>query len=847
MISDLKYALRRLLKAPGFTAIAVLILALGIASNTSVFTVIDALLLRGLPVSHPEELVLLSSKFNGNLLDRFSYPVFEQFRTHTQSLTGVTAFTSAQRSMVISGSGRNDPIPVKTAGVSGDFFPVLGRFAFLGRTLTPIDDRADAPRAVIVISYAFWQRQFGADPDVLGKTVLIDNTQFAIVGVTAPGFTGVEIGNPTDLWLPLQMYPIIDPGSRGRLAGPRAARGWWLLILGRLRPGMTSESAKAELNVLFTRELDSDGAQKAFQSVHTAIGKIALQPGGSGYVQNRVSTASLLNILMIVVGMVLAVACANVASLLLARTAVRQRELAVRTALGAGRGRLIRQMMVESLLLAAAGGVLGLLLTHWGTHILAGYLPGLASIDLSADIRVLSFVVAASAATGILIGLLPAIRFSRLNLVGALKAQASTVAGGSGQRLGSFLVAGQIALSVCLLAGAGLFVRTLENLKSIDGLGFNRRNVLIAYLAFDKNDTPAHKAILAKDVIAATTALPGVRSSTFLTQGGTMLAGNGNVSGTSVSVEGYVPTGDNRIIADNANIGPRFFATMGMALAKGRDFELADAFPNADPTAANAVQTIIINEAMARQYFGERDPLGRKIIIPDQQEALDNHVKQTTFKIVGVVKNTKHINPRKDDFLEIYLPAFAQLPSMGTPAGMTLELRAWDSPLALVPQLRTAIHAIDPKLGDINYITTLDEVVDRTVAQEQMIAHTATSFSLFALLLASLGLYGVLAYNVAQRTREIGVRIALGAQPGNIISLVLHQGMGLTLIGCVAGTAAAMALAHLIASRLYGIPALDPLTFLSIAVVLLTVALIACWLPARRATKVDPMVALRAE
>ena len=839
MLSDLKYAFRQLIKRPGFTTVAVLILALGIASNTAVFTVIDTLLLRGLPVGHPEELMGVSSKgatpTSANSVELFPYALFEQFRDHAQSLAGAIAFRQDGRSLIASGFSHNDIVPVSTNLVSGNFFPVLGVPAVLGRTLAPDDDQADAPRAVVVLSYAFWQRQFGADPAVLGKTVLVDNVQVAIVGVAAPGFSGAEVGSPIDLWLPLHLETIFLNSPR-LLQEPGASGAYWLRLMCRLQPEVKRKAANAELNVIFQEVLANAGVSP---KVREDYGKIELQPGGSGFIAGRAQVASMLDILMIVVGMVLVIACANVASLLLARTAVRQREFALRTALGAGRGRLIRQLLIESLLLAAAGGSMGFLLAHWGTLVLAAYLPIGASLNLSPDGRVLSFTAVASVVTGVLAGLLPALRFSRLNLVTALKDQAGTLAGGSSQRLNKALVMAQIALSVCLLAGAGLFVRTLENLRNVD-LGVNRRNLLLAHVPFEKGDDATRRAILSKDLLAALEGLPGVRGDSFFWGSGGLLSGHsvgsrgfGNID---FSVDGYVPKQDEQPPAAYAvYVGPRFFETMGLPLLRGHGFELADVFPVGSPPIKNNIGGVVINESIARKYFGNSDPIGRVIRMPHPQLML--------FKIIGVAKNTKELNLRDDSLFEIYLPCSA-IP--GPPDGITLALRTSNNPLSLSPSVRSMIHTTAPKLPN-PFFNTIDNAVDRSLSQERMIAQTAGLFSVFALLLASLGLYGVLAYNVTQRTREIGVRMALGARSGNIISLILRQGMGLALIGCVAGTGAAMALAHLIASRLYGIPALDPFTFLLTAAVLLTVALLACWLPARRATKVDPMVALRAE
>ena len=841
----MKYALRQLVQRPGFTAVAVLILALGIGSNTAVFTTIDALLLRGLPVRDPEGLVLLSapgSKATGdNPIDSYPYHAFEQFRDHAQSLDGIAAINTSNRSLIASGFGQTNASDVKLSGVSGNFFSFLGVPASLGRTLTPDDDRKDAPRPVVVLSTAFWRRKFGADPGVLGKTVQIDNVQFAIVGVAGPGFWGVEVGRKIDLWMPIQMYPIMDSGMRPMFEGPMAAKTFAQRIMARLRPGVKRPAADAELDLIFRSDLAAAGISPA--TLHEyGFSRIELQRGGSGYINGRNQVSSLLTILMVVVGLVLLVACANVASLLLARTAVRQREFALRMALGSGRWQLIRQLMTESLLLAAIGGLLGLLLAHWGTLALAGYMPGGNALNLSLDRRVVAFAIGVSALAGIFVGLVPALRFSRLDLVSAIKAQAATVAGGSSQRLNKALVTVQIAFSVCLLAGAGLFVHTLENLKNVD-VGFNREHMLVAGVAFAKNDTAARRNTLSRDLLATFQGLPGVRGASFCWGGAGLLAG-GYARTSYFGVVGYVPRLDEgKLTASCVYAGPHFLQTLGIPLLQGRGIEAADAFPLDRPTGPNAVGEVVVNESFARRFFGGKSPLGRQIHLPDDQTAAIVGIKPTAYSIIGVVKDTKALSLRDDGLLTAYFPCSA----LPFPPGMIyMELRTENEPLALGPAVRSTFHTVDPTLGNPS-IGTIDQGISHSLEQEQMIADAAGTFSLFALLLASLGLYGVLAYNVTQRTREIGVRMALGARAGDIIAIILRQGLGLALVGCAVGTVAAIALEHLVSSRLYGVPAIDPVTFALTPVLLLAVALLACWLPARRATKVDPMIALRAE
>jgi predicted permease len=853
MLSDLKYAFRQFVKMPGFTATAVLILALGIGANAAIFTFVDALLLRSLPVRRPGELVLMSQSGIQDTIDGqttsqfFSYPNYQQFRDRNHSLDGVVAITlSGDASLIASGLGQSDVITARISNVSGNFFSVLGVPAFLGRTLTSDDDRTEKPQSVAVLSYAFWQRRFGGDPSVVGKIIQLNKIPLTIVGVTAPRFSGVVNGDALDLWAPLELTPALYPGTRSQFAGPRAAKSFSLFIFGRLHAGVTRKAADAELDVIYQGDLASSGLA-ADPVAKRYFGSIEVQPGGSGYLRagfgdGRAKIGSLLDILMGVVGVALVVACANVAGLLLARAAVRQRELALRAALGAGQGRLIRQLFTESLLLAGTGGVLGLLFARWGMQALAGYFPNGATYDLRLDGSILAFVTAVSIVSGILVGVIPALQFSRLNLIEALKDQGSTMAGGSSTGLNRLLVAAQIALSVCLLVGSGLFVRTLQNLKNVD-LGFNRRNLIIASVQFDGSYDATRRATLSRDLLAGLAALPEVRGVTFSTGGGGLLSG-GNSGGTVVSVEGYVPKEGEPMDVFSTNIGPRFFETFGMALIRGRGFEFADAFAPSRRGVQTAGNDVVISEAMARKFFSDRDPIGGQIRVPNDQIAKLTGTKQITYQIIGVVKDTKYADLREGARSEMFLPYFTS--NGGSDRAITFELRTAETPRALAAGIRTTIRAIDP-ISKGPTLKTMDDVLDRALSQETMVARTASGFSLFTLLLASLGLYGVLAYNVTRRTREIGVRMAVGAVASDIVLLIVRQGLTLAVLGCVAGIVASGALGHLVASQLYGVPAVDPLTLLVAVAVLLVAALTACWLPARRATQVDPIVALRAE
>jgi predicted permease len=683
--------------------------------------------------------------------------------------------------------------------------------------LTPDDDRKDNPGPVAVLSYALWRRQFGADPNVLGKTILLDNVSFTIVGIAPREFWGVDpTRQPVDVWVPIEMLWSLDPRRNDFDRGQNI-----FVMMGRLRAGVKRETASAELNVIFQGWL-VDVGYPALNRMN--IGKIDLQPGGAGRVDRRHGeTMTSAAIVMVVVGLVLVVACANVASLLLARLTVRQPELAVRAAMGAGRGRLTRQLLTENLLLAAAGGVLGVLVPRGIDAVVHHSDMGIA-INLSANGSVLLFTTLVSIGTGVFVGLVPAIRFSRIDLVSALKDHCGSATGGSRQRLNKALVVLQLAVSVCLLAGTGLFVRTLQGLKNVD-LGFDGKNLLVLTLGLDENYDANRQVNLVKDALAALEALPGVRSATVATGG--MWS---RPVGTVISVDGYPQQKGEDMSANIILSGPRLFETMGVPLVHGRGLNVADVFQVSAQKNQNTTGAAVINETMARRFFGNAEPIRHRI-----------RVWNGNYEIVGVARNTKYSSLRESSSLEIYVPYFDSHAD-----ALRILLRTAGDSSALLSGISASIARVDSKARVLSAYTIKD-AVDRTVAPERLVSQIGGAFSLFALLLACLGLYGLLAYNVAQRTREIGVRMALGAHARNVQSLIVQQGVGLALIGCVVGSAGAMVLAHFIASRLYGVRPTDALTFLGTAFLLIAVALLACWLPARRATKVDPIIALRVE
>ena len=827
-VDDLKFACRQARKNPGFIAIAVLVLGLGIGVSTAAFTLFDAILLRPLPVRDPGQLVFASNGTHPHFGEFFSYPAYESFRDHAQSLSGVAAAMLVSQRLIASGVDENNGMPVRYDAVSGNFFSVLGVPPLLGRTIAPDDDRKDAPRAVAVLSYPFWQRYFGADPGAIGKTFLLNNAPFTIIGIAPSRFFGFEPGARIDFWIPIGAVPA--PGWNQLLHYPTLPQ---LQIFGRLRPGVKRAAASAELDALYQGLADDNRLPAAQRKIFW--GKLNLQPGMNGRLRLGLDgrgggIRQMLLSLMSVAGLVLLIACTNVGSLLLAHTAVRQRELAIRAALGARRGRLIRQLFTEGILLSAAGGAVGVLTVHWFTNALASYFigPSDSPISLAPDAAILLFAVGVTAVTGIFVGLIPALRFSQIDLVSAVNSQSHAAASGSRQRLSRALVIAQIGVSVCLLAGGGLLIRSAHALKNVD-LGFNQKNLLFVRVGLPGYDTGL-RVNLTKDLLSALGALPGVRSATL--SGGGLSGGQNDTPFllNSIWVEGYVSQPGEQMEAHLTDAGPHYFENMGIPLLRGRGFGAADVFPwpwNSPKPLAGTV--VVISEAFARKYFGSADPVGRHITFSAIKHA----------EIVGVAKNIKFANLRDNNQLLIFSP---DIPT----DDISIALRTSEDPAALAPSVRTAIKRAAPH-APIRNLETMDDVLDQQLFQERITAEVAGYCSAFALTLACMGLFGLLSYNVAQRTQEIGVRIALGADGRKIVLLIVRQAMGLALAGCALGVAGALALTHVIANKLYGVSATDPVTFLFTVAVLLLVAALACWLPARRATKVDPMIALRAE
>jgi putative ABC transport system permease protein len=817
MFQDLRFGIRLLWKNPGFTAVAALSLALGIGANTAIFSLVDAVLLKRLPVKSPDQLVLLDAFNQRGERRNFSFQVFEQLRARTQFFSGVLASPGTNRmEMADPGSGgRTEQAEVQL--VSGEYFQVLGVNAVIGRTLTIADNQTPGAHPVAVLSYGFWQRRFFGDVSVIGKGITLKALPFTIIGVTPPAFFGEAVGRAPDIWAPLMMQPTFD---RGQSYLSDANTGW-LRVMARLQPGVSEAQAQASLAMQLEQiKAEPDDVGRSARN----IAKIELSPGGRGLADFRARFSKPLRILMAVVGLVLLIACANVANLLLARSTTRGREVAIRLAIGAGRFRLIRQFLSESVLLAAVGGALGLLLAWWGSHLLLVLVssdPSPIPIDVAPNARILGFTIAVSLLTALIFGLAPALAATRQDVNAALKMTALARPRSS---LSRFLVIAQVALSLLLLTGAGLFVRTLRNLRTLD-LGFAAESVIQARInphasGYKQEQLPD----LYRRLLERLNAAPGISSAS--------MAGSGFRTGTSrtccIAVEGYThgPNEDREVQTNS--VTPGYFQTMGMPLLLGRDFTPEETGRNPGEFFPHIA---IINETMARYYFGEANPLGKRFGWGDPPNL------KSDIEIIGVVKDAKYGSPRDKTPRLIYFPHHGETLLVARAAGPVAPLTAI---------IRREIEAVDKGL-EISSVRTVPQLRDQAFVQERLLAELSSFFGLLALLLACIGLYGVMSYDVARRTHEIGVRMALGAQRMDVVRLLMRETMLMVVIGLVAGLGAALASTRLIASLLYGLEPNDMLTIGLASLLLLIVAALAGYLPARRAARVDPMVALRCE
>ena len=838
-IQDLRYAARGLRKSPGFTAVAALTLALGIGANATMFSLLDAVVLKTLPVKKPEQLVLFNWLSGPNPMYRivmgdfgrdpdtglttstaFSHLAFERLRDYGRGLVDVFAF--APRPVTVNVGGEAESASGQL--VSGNYYETLGVPAALGRTIAPADDRPDAG-AVAVITYRYWQRRFGLDPAVIGKTVQVDGVSFTVVGITPHGFEGtLQVGESPDVSIPLAMEPRLSPD----FAAVGKPWVWWLYTMGRLKPGVSAEAADANLELVFQQS-----AQEGWVTAPPVaqpggppdVPRLRAVDGSQGLTELRRKHARSLTILMTLVGTVLLIACGNVANLLLARAEARRKEMAVRLALGSGRWRTLRQLLTESLLLAGIGGALGVALAEWGRRAILALRPfGGADLDLDVtlDWRVLAFTTGLSALTALLFGLAPALRSTRVDLNSALKDHSRTSGGSRTSPLTQGLVIGQVALTLVLLITAGLFTLTLRNLQTLDA-GFNRDH-LLTFGIEAKGKDQVQVAQTYERVLERLHTLPGVQAAA-LSQFPVLAGGPLGENDATISIQGEAPPASERRTLINY-VGPTFLETLGIPMVRGRGLATRDD--------RRAPKVAVINEAMARRVFGNADPIGRRFRIDGPDPSGD-------IEIVGIARNAKYLQLRGEMPPTAYLSYFqAQAESA------CFVVRVVGKPESLIPAVRQAVREVDGNLAMVD-VGTLDQQVARGWAQERAFAGLSGSFGLLALLLATIGLYGVIAYGVAQRTREIGVRVALGARAGDVLGLVLRRGMKLVGLGVLVGLAGAFASTRVLRSVLYGVSPTNAVTFIVVPAILFAVALLACYLPARRAARCDPMRALRYE
>ena len=821
---DLRYAARTLRKAPTFTAVAVLTLALGIGANTAIYGVINAVMLRPLPVERPQELISLATLYPDSVEPVFSYAAYRQFADEGARVADVIAASSIRRDVVtIDGP----PEPVDPKFVSGNYFTTLGVRAALGRTLLPSDDRLPPGERVAVLSDGYWARRFGRAPSIIGRSVRLKATAFTIVGVAPRGFQGETGGEAADMFLPLTMRP----GAPSYVWTGHSST--WLAILARLRPGITIAQARAGLEPVYGRIRDevAVGTDSAEFRKSTLESRLAVTEASGGSSRLRGPLSAPLLILMGIVGLVLVIACANVANLLLARAATRRRQTAISLAIGATRLRVVRHGLAEAVILAALGGTGGLLLAYWGSSVLVAMVSGALpiSLDVSPDARVLAFTLLVSCATAVVCGLLPALRAARIDPLSALKLSGSTGGGMVRITLRRTLVVTQIAVSLVLLIVAGLFVRSLVNLKNID-MGFDPERVLLFRLSPPVAEQPLSSEArrnLYRHLLSRAETVPGVHAASASYSGPFSSETWRNV----IAVQGFVPRSGVTPRTFANSISPRYFDVMRIAVLRGRGIT--------DDDHEVAPKVAVVNETFARQFFAGASPIGKRVGLCSSDPC--GTPSRGMMEIVGVTEDAKYLDVREEQRPMLYVP-FAQYDQNLH----VLEVRTAGTPAAVATTLHRELAAVDRRLSIVAVVELRDQV-DASLVAERLIAKLSAVFGLLALALAAVGLYGVVAYLTTQRTGEIGIRMALGADRRDVQRLVLRDTLTLVVVGIALGIPAALAGAHVLASQLYEVAPNDPLVVSAGLVTLVVAALVAGYLPARRAARVNPVAALRAE
>jgi len=817
LLKDVRYGLRVLWKSKGFTAVAVVTLALGIGANTAIFSGVSAFVLRPLPgAGDPYGLVMLFENSPGGGYNDFSYPDYLDYRAQAGALDGLVATNLVQAAL---GAEREQSDVVWGQMVSGNFFDVLKVRMQSGRGFLPEEDEALGAHAVVVLAHDFWRDRFQSDGGIVGKTVQLNGHPFTVVGVAPREFTGSKWALGMNFWVPLMMKRQVEGGSDDWI---HARGNHWLQLMGRLKVGATREQASAELTAVAAR------LQQAYPDDRNKDVRVLVMTEREGRWSEMSKVVSLSSgLALLVVGLVLLVACANVANMMLARAVVRRREIGIRLALGAGRWRVIRQLLTESLLLSTAGGALGLLVAFWMTDALTSFFPSISYqivLSVAPDARALAFTLTVSMLTGVVFGLAPAFQASKTDLVPVLKGEAVYAGRARHFSLRSLLVVAQVALSLVVLVCAALFVQSFRNAKSIDP-GFATHGAVLVSVnpglfGYEKEQGREFYRQLSERVRAT----PGVEAAGLVDW--MSLGDSSNWWGPLYPADQPPPPSGEGLGAPAQVVGPGYFKAMRIALVAGRDFEERDR-DGLKPEA------IILNETLAHRLWPGENPLGKRLLL--------GRTNPDTLEVVGVARDGK-----VRTLGEAQRPALYVTVEQTYQPGMTLVVRAPGDAGATVAAVRGVMRSLDPRMPLYN-VKTIEQHLTWAFWAQNMAASLSTAFGLLALMLAATGLYGVIAYTVAQRTHEIGIRVALGAQARDILRLVLGQGMWLTLAGVAAGLAASFALAQLLASLLYGISPADPVTYILVALALACVALVACLVPARRATKVDPMVALRYE
>jgi predicted permease len=841
---DIQFALRAFRKSPVFTGVALLSLALGIGANTAIFTLLDQVLLRLMPVKNPQELVLLHMKgfhYGSNWGDNaLSYPMYRDFKANNSVFTGMFCRWGNQFSLGFNGTTELADGEL----VSGTYFPELGVGAAIGRTFTPDDDRTPGGHPVAMLSHAYWQSRFAGDPSIVGKTLTVNGHNFTIVGVAQKGFQGVDLGSASQVFVPIMMRPQLMPLFNEQLDFNNR-RSRWVNVFGRLKPGISRQQAQASLQPYFHGMLEMEVKEKAFNQAAAEIRARFLQnviealPGAQGKPRIRALLATPLWVLMALTGGVLLIACANVAGLLIARAASRQKEIAIRLAIGAGRFRIIRQLLVESLLLSVAGGVLGLLLAIWTDRALLAFLPPetiALKLSTTPDLRILLFATAVSLLTGLIFGLVPALQSTKPDVAPVLKDTVGGIVGGGAHvRVRKALVAVQVMLSLLLLIGAGLFIRSLRNLRDL-GPGFTTGNLVAFEVdpALDGYNSDRSK-LFYRRLIAELNAIPGVRSVGIAM----VRILENNESDSWLTIEGYHPKPTETPDAYMNWISPGYFATLGVPILAGRDFTEQDTLTvqHGDKPDDTEPRVIIVNEKFAKQFFGSAgNAVGRHAGF-----GIDPGTK-TDMEIIGVIKNIKYTSLRDEVPVQLFEPYLA----ISYVSGMAVYARTAMHPDQFFSAVRSKVRGLDANVP-LYGMRSMDEQISNSLLIERLIANLSAVFGFLATLLAVIGLYGVMAYTVARRTREIGIRMALGAFQGDVIWMVMREVLLLVCIGIAAGLAAAIALSKFVQAQLYGVTGQDPITIALAGLLLGAVACAAGYIPALRASRIDAMRALRYE